>query len=50
MTKRGYRAAKAGGKAVDAQVTRTRAFGDDAKAAKESRRRASSYGRARGNP
>lgn len=50
MTKRDYKAAKSGGKAVDSLVKRTRAFGDDAKAAKESRRRASAYGRARGNP
>ena len=50
MTKRDCKPAKAGGKSVDALVRRTRAFGNDDKAARESQRRASAYGRARGNP
>ena len=49
MTKRENRQAKPGAKPVDALVRRTRAFGNDADAARESHRRASAYGRARGN-
>ena len=48
MTKRDYRQARHGGR-VEALVRRTRAFGNDDKAARESHRRASAYGRARGN-
>lgn len=36
-------------KQVENVVRRTRAFGNDEKAAKDSQRRASAYGRARGN-
>ena len=36
-------------KQVGADVRRVRAFGNDEKAAKASQRRASAYGRARGN-
>lgn len=50
MTKHDRKPAKAGGKPVEALVRRTRAFGNDDKAARESQRRASAYGRARGNP
>ena len=49
MTKRDYKVSKAGGKRIEALVRRTRAFGNDDKAARESQRRASAYGRARGN-
>ena len=48
MTKRDYRAAKPD-RRVESLVRRTRAFGNDDKAARESQRRASAYGRARGN-
>lgn len=50
MTKREARQARPGGKPVEALVRRTRAFGNDDKAARESQRRTSAYGRARGNP
>ena len=50
MTKRDYKPSKTGGKPVKTLVRRTRAFGNDDKAARESQRRASAYGRARGNP
>ena len=50
MTKHDRKPAKSGGKPVEALVRRTRAFGNDDKAARESQRRASAYGRARGNP
>jgi len=49
MTRQGYRQAKQAGKRVETLVRRTRAFGNDDKAARESQRRASAYGRARGN-
>jgi len=48
MTKAGYKQVRPGGR-VEALVRRTRAFGNDDKAARESQRRASAYGRARGN-
>lgn len=48
MTKRDYRQPKAG-KRVETQARRTRAFGNDERAARDSQRRASAYGRARGN-
>ena len=48
MTKRDYGKAKPG-RRVESLVRRTRAFGNDDKAARESQRRASAYGRARGN-
>ena len=50
MTKRESKPAKPTGKPVGSLVRRTRAFGNDDKAARESQRRASAYGRARGNP
>lgn len=50
MTMRDSKMAKPAGKPVDAPVRHTRAFGSDDKAARESQRRASAYGRARGNP
>ena len=50
MTRREGRQARPGAKPVDPLVRRTRAFGNDDKAARESQRRASAYGRARGNP
>ena len=50
MTKHDRKPAKTGGKPVEALVRRTRAFGKDDKAARDSQRRASAYGRARGNP
>ena len=50
MTKRDGMPAKPAGKPVEALKRRTRAFGNDDKAARESQRRASAYGRARGNP
>ena len=50
MTKRESKPAKQAGRPVDGLVRRTRAFGNDDKAARESQRRASAYGRARGNP
>ena len=49
MTKRDSRQAKAVGKAAAAPVRRVRAFGGDDEAARKSQRRASAYGRARGN-
>ena len=49
MTNRGYRQVKAEGKRVESLTRRTRAFGNDDEAARKSQRRASAYGRARGN-
>lgn len=49
MTKHGYKPAKVSGKPVEALARRVRAFGNDERAARESQRRASTYGRARGN-
>jgi len=50
MTKHDRKPAKPAGKPVETLARRTRAFGNDDKAARESQRRASAYGRARGNP
>ena len=49
MTKRECKVVGRAGECVGAQVRRTRAFGGDERAARESQRRASAYGRARGN-
>lgn len=48
MTKRDYRQVRPV-KRLETLIRRTRAFGNDDKAARESQRRASAYGRARGN-
>ena len=48
MTKQSFRQVRPG-KRLETLVRRTRAFGNDDKAARESQRRASAYGRARGN-
>lgn len=48
MTKSGYKQVRPG-RRIESLVRRTRAFGNDDKAARESQRRASAYGRARGN-
>ena len=49
MTKRDYKQVHACGARVKAEVRRVRAIGDYDKTARESQRRASAYGRARGN-
>ena len=48
MTKQSFRQVRPG-KRMETLVRCTRAFGNDDKAARESQRRASAYGRARGN-
>lgn len=49
MTEKAYKTAKRGGGRVAAEVRRDRAFGDYDRTAREAQRRASAYGRARGN-
>lgn len=49
MTDRNYKLTRPKGERVEADVRRTRAFGDYDKTAKEAQRRAAAYGRARGN-
>ena len=49
MSKKPYKDAKPERRQVGAEIRRTRAFGEYDRTAREAQRRASAYGRARGN-